>query len=291
MKFEVIARTPEPRREHGRLARIFQVYSGRMPALTWKFAITSIKNQKSARWTAAPAVFAFTAAIMICILFFSSISCKSNIMVQNFEKPRSRMVEEQLKTRNIKSEAVLDAMRSVPRHLFVPEDLQNHAYADRPLPIGLEQTISQPYIVALMTEQLDPVPGMKILEIGTGSGYQAAILAHLGCEVYTIELLEELAARSKKILAGLNFNNVSVKHGNGYLGWPEEAPFDAVIVTASPDRIPEKLIEQLKEGGKMIIPVGRAGSVQSLKLIVKENNRVIEKDLIQVMFVPMVDTR
>ena len=250
-----------------------------------------VNQKKTARRSAVRWSFAITSAVMLFLLFLSLISCKSNIMVQNFEKLRNRMVEEQLKTRNIRSKAVLDAMRNVPRHLFVPEGIRDHAYNDSPLPIGLEQTISQPYIVALMTEELDPTPGMKILEIGTGSGYQAAILAHLGCEVYTIELLEELAAGAGKTLATLGFNNVKVKHGDGYAGWPEEAPFDSIIVTAAPDKIPEKLIEQLKEGGKMILPVGRTGSVQSLKLITKENNRVIEKDLIQVRFVPMVESR
>ena len=228
------------------------------------------------------------AAPLFLMVFFFNFSCKFNLMAQNYEVLRNKMVEEQLKTRNIKSAAVLDAMRTVPRHLFVPVDLQSRAYIDSALSIGLEQTISQPYIVAFMTEQLEPVPGMKILEIGTGSGYQAAILAHLGCEVYTIELLEELAARAKKVITGLNYGNVKTKHGDGYAGWPEEAPFDAVIVTAAPNEIPEKLVEQLKEGGKIIIPVGPAGSVQSLKLLVKKDGRIIEKDLISVVFVPMV---
>ena len=201
---------------------------------------------------------------------------------------RHRMVEDQLKTRNIKSEAVLEAMANVKRHLFVPENLLRHAYDDSPLPIGNGQTISQPYIVAFMTEQLEPAAGMKILEIGTGSGYQAAILAYLGCEVYTIELLEELAGRVKGIFNALGFNNIKIKCGNGYSGWPEEAPFDAVIVTAAPDRIPEKLTEQLKEGGKIIIPVGEVHSVQLLKLISKKNDKIMENDLLPVRFVPMV---
>jgi len=209
-------------------------------------------------------------------------------MAQNFETLRNRMVEEQLIKRSIQSKTVLDAMRAVPRHLFVPNNLQNQAYNDNPLPIGLSQTISQPYIVAFMTEQLNPVPGMKILEIGTGSGYQAAILAHLGCEVYTIELLEELAERAEKVLTELNFNNVKIKCGNGYLGWPDAAPFDAIIVTAAPEKIPEALIEQLKEGGKMIVPVGPIQSVQSLKLITKTGGKIVERDLLPVMFVPMV---
>ncbi|MDR3002476.1 MAG: protein-L-isoaspartate(D-aspartate) O-methyltransferase [Fibromonadaceae bacterium] len=200
----------------------------------------------------------------------------------------NKMVEEQLKTRSIKSNAVLEAMNNVPRHLFVPKKLQNFAYSDSPLPIGMGQTISQPYIVAFMTEQLELMPGMKILEIGTGSGYQAAILAYLGCEVYTIELLKELADEAKKNLAALNFNT-KVKHGNGYMGWPEEAPFDAIIVTAAPNYIPEKLIEQLKDGGRMIIPVGEVHSVQLLKLITKKDKKNIEKNLFSVMFVPMVE--
>ena len=206
-----------------------------------------------------------------------------------FEALRGRMVEEQLKTRNIKSEAVLDAMRNVQRHLFVPGDLLKNSYDDSPLPIGLGQTISQPYIAAFMTEQLAPVKGMKILEIGTGSGYQAAILAYLGCEVYTVELLEELALRAKKTFAILNLDNIKIKHGNGFFGWPCEAPFDAVIVTAAPDYIPEKLIQQLKEGGKMIIPVGEVHSVQMLKIISKTGDAIIEKDLLPVRFVPMVE--
>jgi protein-L-isoaspartate(D-aspartate) O-methyltransferase len=210
-------------------------------------------------------------------------------MAQNYENLRNQMVEEQLTTRNIKSEAVLDAMRTVPRHLFVPKEMQKYAYNDSPLPIGLEQTISQPYIVAFMTEQLEPETGMKILEIGTGSGYQAAILSYLGCEVYTIELLEKLAVKAEKVLTELNYKNVIVKCGNGYAGLPDEAPFDAIIVTAAPDKIPEKLIDQLKEGGKMILPVGPVNSVQSLKIITKKDNRIIEKDLLPVMFVPMVD--
>jgi protein-L-isoaspartate(D-aspartate) O-methyltransferase len=210
-------------------------------------------------------------------------------MAQNFEKLRNDMVENQLKKRDIQSKTVLDAMRAVPRHLFVFLSMQNYAYMDNPLPIGLDQTISQPYIVAFMTEQLKPVPGMKILEIGTGSGYQAAILSYLGCKVYTIELLDELAERAAKILTELDFNNVTVKCGNGYVGWPDEAPFDAIIVTAAPDKIPEALIEQLKDGGKMILPVGPVHSTQSLKLITQKNKKITEQDLLPVVFVPMVE--
>lgn len=209
-------------------------------------------------------------------------------MGQNFETDRKRMIEEQLIPRGIRSEAVLSAMNAVPRHLFVPENLWSFAYNDYPMPIGFEQTISQPYIVAYMTEQLDPVPGMRILEIGTGSGYQTAVLAHLGCEVYSVELLEGLADEARKTLAALHFDNVTIKHGNGYEGWQEEAPFDAIIVTAAPDAVPVQLVSQLKDGGKMIVPVGAAHATQTLKLITKKGSSIVEDDLFLVRFVPMV---
>jgi len=199
------------------------------------------------------------------------------------------MVERQLIPRGIKSPSVLDAMRTVPRHLFIPENMQSCAYDDSPLPIGLGQTISQPYIVAYMTEQLEPYPGMKILEIGTGSGYQAAILAYLGCEVYTIELLEAHADRARQILADCGYDNVTVKHGNGHMGWAEESPFDAIIVTAAPDDIPPSLIAQLNDNGKMIIPIGEVHAVQSLKLLTKEGEAITAKELLLVRFVPMVN--
>jgi len=207
----------------------------------------------------------------------------------DFDIARYNMVEEQLKPRGVKSLAVLEAMLNVPRHLFVPEELQNCAYLDSPLPIGYEQTISQPYIVAYMTEQLEAAPGMRILEIGTGSGYQTAILTHLGCTVFSIEFMEEIAGKARQTLAALGYDHVKVKHGNGYHGWPAEAPFDAIIVTAAPESIPETLIGQLKTDGKMIVPVGRNYSTQWLKLIVKTDDGFIEKELIPVRFVPMVE--
>jgi protein-L-isoaspartate(D-aspartate) O-methyltransferase len=210
-------------------------------------------------------------------------------MENNYEVLRQKMVEEQIKKRGIKSVAVLEAMQLTPRHLFVPENIQDYAYKDCALPIGLDQTISQPYIVAYMTEFLDPTHGMKILEIGTGSGYQTAVLAHLGAVVYSIELLEELSSRAGKTITSLNLNNVKIKCGNGFSGWPEEAPFDAVIVTAAPARVPSKLIEQLKEGGKMIIPIGPVNSIQQLKIITKKEKGFIENDLLSVRFVPMLD--
>ena len=210
------------------------------------------------------------------------------MMDWDFEAIRDEMVRSQLIRRDVRSVPVLDAMRSVPRHLFVTDIMYSSAYLDSPLPIGWGQTISQPYIVAYMTEQIEPVPGMKILEIGTGSGYQAAILSYLGCEVYTIEYIEELAAAAKKVLFDLGCTNVHARHGNGYSGWPEEAPFDAIFVTAAPEHVPVKLVEQLKDGGKMIIPVGGVHSVQSLKIVTKKGRGSTEKDLLPVRFVPMV---
>ena len=210
-------------------------------------------------------------------------------MEKEFELLAIRMVERQLVTRGINSEAVLDAMRSIPRHLFVPDHLRGHAYEDSPLPIGIGQTISQPYIVAYMTEQLETTPGMKILEIGTGSGYQTAVLVTLGCVVYTIELVETLAASAQKAFTCLGLGSINARHGNGYAGWPEEAPFDAIIVTAAPERIPEKLVGQLKNGGRMIVPVGSAYETQYLKVVEKKDGNFIETNLLPVRFVPMVE--
>jgi len=212
-------------------------------------------------------------------------------VAKDFEIERKKMIDEQLIPRGIKSDAVLAAMNTVPRHLFVPENLRQSAYNDYPMPIGYEQTISQPYIVAYMTEQLDLSPGMKVLEIGTGSGYQTAVLAELGCKVYSVELLESLADEARVTLAVLGYDSVMVRHGDGYAGWPEEAPFDAIIVTAAPSIVPEQLIDQLKDGGKTIIPIGAAHSVQILERITKSGERIIEDDLIPVRFVPMVERK
>ena len=209
-------------------------------------------------------------------------------MEQDFKEAREKMVEEQLIPRGIASVRILDAMRNVPRHIFIPENLQNYAYSDAPVPIGSGQTISQPYIVAYMTEQLDPVPGMRILEIGTGSGYQSAILHYLGCEVFTIERLDELADNAKRTFAILGLDGIKTKCGNGYSGWPEEAPFDAIIVTAAPEEIPENLVEQLKDGGRIVVPVGKTHEVQSLRLIIKTEGKIIDQELLLVRFVPMV---
>jgi protein-L-isoaspartate(D-aspartate) O-methyltransferase len=201
---------------------------------------------------------------------------------------RKKMVEEQLAApgRDIRNCRVLDAMAAVPRHEFVPKALWKFAYSDDPLPIGYGQTISQPFIVAFMTEQLDPKPTDRVLEIGTGSGYQAAVLSRLVAEVYTIEIIESLAKRAEADLKRLGYNNVRVLAGDGYQGWPEHAPFDAIIVTCAPDHIPQPLVEQLRAGGRMIIPVGPSDN-QQLYLLQKLGTKVEEQAVLPVRFVPM----
>jgi protein-L-isoaspartate(D-aspartate) O-methyltransferase len=179
-------------------------------------------------------------------------------------------------------------MAKVPREEFVAENLRNQAYTDGPLPIGHDQTISQPYIVAFMTEQLHPQPTDKILEIGTGSGYQAAVLAELVKDVYTIEIVEPLAKEASARLARLDYSNAHVKVGDGYRGWPEVAPFDGIIVTCAPDKVPEPLAQQLKEGGRMIIPVGTTMMDQQLYLLEKKNGELVQTAILPVRFVPMI---
>lgn len=203
----------------------------------------------------------------------------------NWEAARQRMVDEQLAARDIRSPRVLAAMRQVPRHLFVPEAGRAFAYDDRPLPIGYDQTISQPYIVAYMTEALELDGTHRVLEIGTGSGYQAAILGVLAKEVYTIEIVEPLAERARQTLKTLGHTNVHVRAGNGYLGWPEQAPFDRIMVTAAPDEVPPALIEQLKFGGLMAIPVGTG--VQELRILRRTKDGMETLRTLPVRFVPM----
>ena len=198
------------------------------------------------------------------------------------------MVPEQIESRGITDARVLAAMNKVPRHEFVPEHLASAAYEDHPLPIGYSQTISQPYIVALMTELLRLQPGAKVLEVGTGSGYQAAILAEVGAEVFSIEILEPLAQASAGLLERLGYHTVHIKQGDGYFGWPEHAPFDAIIVTAAGDHIPQSLIEQLKPGGRLVIPVGDVHEQQSLMLVEKgADGKVTTRDVAPVIFVPL----
>src|SRR5438477_398238 len=206
--------------------------------------------------------------------------------VGDFAVERQQMVQQQLKARGIRDERVLAAMSKVPREEFVPADERAAAYTDHPLPIGYEQTISQPYIVAFMTEQLHPKPSDRVLEIGTGSGYQAAVLAELVAEVYTIEIAEPLARNAEAILGRLGYKNVHVKVGDGYKGWPENAPFDAIIVTCAPDHVPQPLVEQLKEGGRMVIPVGPPAA-QELYVMQKSNGQLRQSVLVDVRFVPM----
>lgn len=188
-----------------------------------------------------------------------------------FAQQREQMVVNTIRNRGISDEDVLEAMERVPRHLFVPEEQQNRAYGDYPLPIGFGQTISQPYIVAMMTELLELEEGDKVLEVGTGSGYQAAILAELpGVDVYTLEIIPELAQRAEEKLESLGYTDVHCKQGDGYYGWPEHAPFDAIIVTAAPDHVPQPLREQLAVGGRMVIPIGPRGGYQTLWKFVKQ---------------------
>jgi protein-L-isoaspartate(D-aspartate) O-methyltransferase len=196
------------------------------------------------------------------------------------------MVADQLAGRDIVNQHVLDAMQWIPRHEFVPAYLQRLAYVDAPLPIGANQTISQPYIVALMTQLVDPQPDHKALDIGTGSGYQAAVLAELVKHVYSIEIVESLATQARERLQRLGYQNVSVRHGDGYAGWDSEAPFDLIIVAAAPDHIPPKLIEQLAPGGKMVIPVG--DYYQTLVIVEKQHDGTTEtRSIAPVAFVPM----
>ena len=201
---------------------------------------------------------------------------------------REQMVREQIEARGVRHTGVLEAMRATPRHLFVLPAAQNQAYNDHPLPIGLGQTISQPYIVAVMTELLDTRKTHRVLEIGTGSGYQAAVLSPLVQHVYTMEIVPELAASSKALLAKLGYRNVTVRHGNGYLGWPEQAPFDRIILTAAPRDIPKPLLDQLKTGGKLVGPVGDLPLAQELIVVEKDaNGKLQRRSVLPVRFVPM----
>ncbi|MFN3966473.1 MAG: protein-L-isoaspartate(D-aspartate) O-methyltransferase [Endomicrobiia bacterium] len=203
----------------------------------------------------------------------------------DFVRLRREMVEKQIKARGVKNNRVIEALLKVERHKFVPEKYKNYSYEDYPLPIGYSQTISQPYIVAFMTELIEPSSHDKVLEIGTGSGYQAAILAELCKEVYTIEIIPELGRQAEKLLKELGYKNIKVKIGDGFYGWEEYSPFDGIIVTCAPEYIPEPLIQQLKEGGRMVIPVG--DYFQELILVRKIKGKIEKKKIIPVRFVPM----
>ena len=222
-------------------------------------------------------------------LVFIAMNCynRQDSTEDKYFSRRKAMVEQQIKDRGIRNKKVLAALLSVPRHKFVPEEYLSSAYDDRPLPIGYDQTISQPYIVAYMTEILNPDNTKKVLEIGTGSGYQAAILSLLYKDVYTVEIIEALGEKAKRVLEEEGYKNIKVKTGDGYQGWEEYAPFDAIIVTCAPTNIPRPLVEQLAEGGKMIIPVGEQNT-QVLCLLEKRNGKIFITETLPVMFVPMV---
>ncbi len=249
---------------------------------------------------------ASVAALLSCVLSVVLVGCRASeraapeatarptaspssagIVGPDYGQLRSQMVRFQLRPRGLEDERVLEAMSFVPRHEFVPPDQVPYAYEDRPLPIGEGQTISQPYIVALMSELLELEWGDKVLEIGTGSGYQAAVLCELTPHVYSIEIVPSLAARAEATLQRLGYT-VTVKAGDGYLGWPEHAPFDGIIVTCAPEEVPEPLAEQLAEGGRMVIPVGPQWTNQTLYVLRKQGGRLESTAVIPVAFVPMV---
>lgn len=224
-------------------------------------------------------------ALMVVLIVLVAVGVAS---AQEREEERRDMVDRHIADEGITDSAVLDAMRTVPRHEFVPEERGGRAYENRPLPIGEGQTISQPYIVAYMTEVLELEPGDRVIEVGTGSGYQAAVLAEIVDEVYTIEIIDSLAESAARRLDELAYDNVEVKQDDGYFGWSEHAPFDAVIVTAAAGHIPSPLVEQLKPGGRMVIPVGPVHAVQNLVLVTKDRNGdVTTEQLMPVRFVPM----
>lgn len=226
-----------------------------------------------------------TVMVLLCL---SGLRGQDQKQDSFFQKKREQMVKYQIRARGLKDEPLLQAMLAVPRHLFVPEPYRREAYEDYPLPIGEGQTISQPYIVALMTAVAEIKPGDKVLEIGTGSGYQAAVLSRLADQVFSIEIRETLAARAARLLQSLDYKNIKVRWADGYFGWPEEAPFDAILVTCAANHIPSPLFQQLKEGGRLVIPVGSTVFFQTLTLVKKTGGQPVIKQLLDVRFVPMV---
>jgi len=227
--------------------------------------------------------------LLLIIYFQKSQSTFTNdiFFPDKYSQLRHEMVEEQLKKRDIDDERVLDAMKEVERHKFVPENMENYAYTDDPLPIGYGQTISQPYMVALMTQEAQIEKSDKVLEIGTGSGYQAAILSELVDEVYTIEIIKELADLASQRFKDLGYDNIEAKNADGYYGWQEAGPFDAILVTAAANHVPPPLIEQLKEGGRLVIPLGNVFRFQTLNLVTKKDGEVKTKYITSVRFVEM----
>ncbi len=219
-------------------------------------------------------------------MFCAALICGAQ---DQFAAQREGMVREQIASRGIKNAEVLKAMRAVPRHLFMPPDVRSYAYEDRPVPIGYGQTISQPYIVAFMSEALEVRPDHRVLEIGTGSGYQAAILSALTREVYSIEIVPQLAKSSAETLRQLGYKNVMVRGGDGYKGWPEKAPFDRILLTAAPPEVPSALMDQLKPGGILLAPVGKSTLEQEIVRVSKAaDGKITHRSLLPVRFVPMV---
>jgi protein-L-isoaspartate(D-aspartate) O-methyltransferase len=225
--------------------------------------------------------------LLLTFISISAVAMSFDAAADGFERRRREMVEKDIAGRGIKDRKLLDAMLKVQRHLFVDESLRDRAYDDRPLPIGEGQTISQPYIVALMTEAVSLKGNERVLEIGTGSGYQAAVLAEIVKEVYTIEIHKRLFEMTQERLRRLGYKNIHVKLGDGYVGWEAHAPFDVIMITAAPSRIPEPLLSQLKEGGRLIVPLGSTLYHQYLTLVKKEKDKYVTKELGGVVFVPM----
>jgi protein-L-isoaspartate(D-aspartate) O-methyltransferase len=238
----------------------------------------------------ARSVLAFSVAGWLMVAWMAPADCTPGDFPQDaFERARRAMVADQIASRGVKDPRVLEAMRAVPRHEFLPASLRADAYFDSPLPIGHGQTISQPYIVALMTELARPAPSDRALEVGTGSGYQAAVLSRLVAHVFSVELVEPLAESASALLRRLGYRNVTVRNGDGYLGWPDEAPFDIILVTAAPEEVPAALVAQLKPGGRLVVPVGRVWDVQDLQLVEKDAaGKVKTRSIIPVRFVPLV---
>jgi protein-L-isoaspartate(D-aspartate) O-methyltransferase len=227
--------------------------------------------------------------LLLTLSVTAPVACQREQQLDSWREAQTRLVDEHLVPAGIRDSATLAAMRTVPRHEFVPEDQRGLAYEDIPLPIGHDQTISQPAVVALMTELIEPRPGKKVLEVGTGSGYQAAVLAQTGCRVWTIEIFQALADEARGRLTRLGYKDVVVRHGDGYAGWREEAPFEAIVVTAAAASIPPSLLDQLGPGGRLVMPVGEQFPHQELVLVVKDSTgQLTSRKLIPVRFVPFL---
>ncbi len=240
-------------------------------------------------------VYTLDAVVVLVVMLGITTLCPTGASAEcsasDFKTKRARMVERQIVARDVRHPSVIEAMKAVPRHCFIPQQNQQRAYHDRPVSIGHGQTISQPYIVAIMSELLDVKPGQRVLEVGTGSGYQAAVLAAMGIEVSSIEIVAPLGKLAKRTLKKLGYDSVRTRIGDGYKGWSEQAPFDGIIVTAAPSRIPQPLKDQLAENGRMVIPVGPIRGIQQLYLLRKVDGKIIQEKIFDVRFVPMVDEK